>query len=245
VRQVIVAGGVRGSRSGNSYVSYYRQGWNAANRVDHGVAPRTQPGPMSKASTPTPAPEAKPNRELEQRVRAELMKSGEDGQHVVRLLDRMGLQIRFRESGGTVYDSPSRVVYVATKKATSDPKPISWLAASVAHEVTHARDAERGRTPPTVSPHYRDYAAARANGRVPTTLSRAMVEDRRSYVRGQIDGEARAMSREARVLRGLEKRGVPLEDLKRTILDTYSAAHDEVLQRGERSAASVGGQTAP
>jgi hypothetical protein len=242
IREIIVAGRVKGSASGTDYVTYYREGWNRAN----GIVSRRTPLRSTLAASPELAslpqpPEGYDDPALEQRVRAEVWRSGADGQETVRAFDRLGLHMRFRDRGGTVNDWPTRTLYITTTRTDDGPtKPLPWFAASMAHEVSHAGDDARGRTPPTVSPLQAEYAAVRASGPVPISLLRALARHRAAYVRGQIDGEARAMSREARVLRGLENQGISLEGRDRTIIDTYGAAHDAVVKAAEAAAARSG-----
>lgn len=232
VRDMVVQGGVKGSSSGNDYVSYYREGWNRAN------FPRKPNATQPKAAA-TPAPSAplgkdyrlRSNPKLESHIRHTLAQSGPEGRQVVRQLDELGIKILFRRKGGTVNASAQNAIHVETHKAlTGEKKPIAWLAASVTHEVSHAVDDRQGRTPPTVSPRFEEYREARRKGAVTPELRRAMVAERRAYVNGQVNGEARAMSREASVLRRLEQRGAKLEDLNRTVLNTYGNAYDRATK---------------
>lgn len=225
IRSVVERGGVRGSASGNSYVTYYRTGWNQANLTARTPSTSTNTTDRAKA----PAPPGRRNTRLEQSVRA-MMAQTKDGQAYLSKLDATGVQVRFQKGGGTYNDATTRSL-VVDRKLGDGHKPLSWLSVSVRHEASHAWDDHTGQTPKTVSPLGAQLSQLKAAGKpIPRTLVTALARERDQYVTRQVAGEARGMSGEVRLRRQLEAKGVDFHGLDRTLIDAYNKAHDRVYR---------------
>jgi hypothetical protein len=232
VRAMVVRGGVKGSKSGNDYVTYYREGWNRANFVRPSQPAAAAEGADHRPQAQAPEFVPKVDAHLEANVREMLStRCGPEGRLVLQRLDKLGVKLLFRQKGGTTNDAEQKAIYIESHKSSGEPKPTSWMVASLVHEVSHAIDDAEDRTPPTKSPRFAEYRGARVKTAVTHELREAMVKERRTYVNGQVNGEARAMSREARILRTLEEQGEDLGDLNRTVLDTYKQAYEQAVQR--------------
>ena len=221
---MVVGGGVVGSQSGNSYVLYYRNGWNDANL--HAAAPA--PKKIDAPAAPPPAvPAAHRDAALESEVRTMLGRTP-DGRQALEHLDHAKTTILFREGGGTSNNGDQHELYVDTKMMDGRAKPVSWLALSVAHEASHAHDDATGATPRTISALRDEYAQKKAETNVPQTLRVALVADRADYVDRQVAGEARAMTTETRLRHDLEAQGVDFQGLNTKLLDPYNQAYAKV-----------------
>lgn len=228
VRSVVTSGGVVGSSSGNSYVTYYRSGFTQANMVHRaptgGSASTTTSSASAGASAPPPV-HADPA--LEKSLRAHLGQT-EAGRRALSQLDSAGISIRFRSGGGTSNDASSKSIILDKTMANGKDKPMSWLGVSVVHEASHAADDHRGQTPSTVSPLGARYGAAKSQMAVTNDLRKQLIAERKAYVTKQVAGEARAMTAEVRDRREHESKGTDFHRLDRTLANAYDKGHDGV-----------------
>lgn len=221
IRNVVTSGGVVGSVSGNDYPTFYREGWNSAN-LNRPAAAATTSGPAKSAG-----PAGEPNHALEHDLRALLSKS-ESGRQALAHLERTGASIRFRSGGGTSNDAANKALVIDTKMADGSQKPVSWLAVSTVHEVSHAWDDHTKQTPSTVSPIGDTYAEATRTGQVTPELDHRVERVRQNYVTRQIAGEARAMTAEVRARRELEAGGTDFVKLNGKLLEAYNRGYEGV-----------------
>jgi hypothetical protein len=231
VRGVVTSGGVVGSASGNSYVTYYRSGWDQANLTPRAPAPANNgaSAASSNARASAPPPGARKDPALEKSVRAMLAQS-DAGRRALGQLRAAGISIRFRQGGGTFNDAASRSIVVDTKMGNGQDKPTSWLAVSTAHEASHSWDDKTKQTPSTVSPTAAQYGAGNNQWRVPMQVWKELHAERQNYVTRQVAGEARAMTAEVRVRRELEQKNVDFHRLDNKLLDAYNQGHDGVYR---------------
>jgi len=225
IRSVVTGGGVVGSASGNSYVTYYKEGFTQANIVGTRAPAAPSTGASSK---PADAP-GRSDPALEKSVR-DLLSQSPTGRQALARLDAAGVSIRFREGGGTMNHAASRSVVLDTKMGNGADKPVAWLAVSTAHESSHAWDDKRKQTPSTVSPIGARYSEAKSQMAVTPELRKEVLAERRNYVTRQVAGEARSMTTEVRVRRELEAKGVDFHRLDDKLGSTYGKAHDAVYK---------------
>lgn len=224
IRSVVERGGVKGSASGNSYVAYYRSGWNAANLVQRGPT-----GSLRGNGRLAPSP-GYHDPKLEGHVRA-MLAASPTGKQALARMDAAGVTIRFQNGGGTYNHAGSKSVVVDRKMMNGQNKPLSWLAVSVAHEASHAFDDNRKQTPSTVSTVGGKFSDAKAAGRpISNALAKELVADRNNYVTKQVAGEARGMTTEVRVRRELEAKGINFQGLNTNLRDAYNKGHDRVYR---------------